>query len=241
MESFSAGLRGAYQGTASLVPRKANQPQEFETAYVPAARQHLQDFSPRSGRNKPSPPRKRWVIRATGPSPSGAAQPSPFCKSHFRSLKNRLFKHGLLMIILGCSSITPAQNAPLPAPPVFTESAASQLLNQITQGLAARNQKQVLAAFDLNKMQDGALFRQQMISFISHAENVRIYFHVTQASGDTAKGQAEAGVQMEADPRDSNNTVPVRKQARLHFAALSTPNGWKFTDVQPRNFFSLQP
>lgn len=123
----------------------------------------------------------------------------------------------------------------------FTTGVASQLLTQITQGLIARNQKQVLAAFDLSKMRDGALFRQQMVSFIAHAENIRIYFHVTQASGETANGQAEAEVQMEADPRDSNNTVPIRKQARLHFAAQSTPDGWKFTGVQPRNFFSLQP
>lgn len=127
------------------------------------------------------------------------------------------------------------------SPGTFTASAASQLLTQITQGLIGRNQSQVLGAFDLNKMQDGALFRQQMTSFIAHAENIRVYFYVMQASGDSATGQAEVEVQIEADPRDSNNTVPVRKQARLHFTAHSTQRGWKFTDVQPRSFFSLQP
>ena len=161
------------------------------------------------------------------------------------SFQLRFFRCALLAISLACFiSTSPsalAQNAPSPRPQPFTASTASQLLTQITQGLIARNQNQVLAAFDLTRMQDSALFRQQMISFIAHAENISVYFHLTQASSDTTKGQAEVDVQMEADPRDSNNTVPGRKQARLRFAAESTSSGWKFTDVQPRGFFSLQP
>jgi hypothetical protein len=155
------------------------------------------------------------------------------------------FQWALLALTLASLfSISPkaiAQSAPSPTPPIFTASTASQLLTQVAQGLIARNQNQVLAAFELSKMEDGVLFRQQMVSFIAHTENIRVYFHVTQASGDTATGQSEAEVQMEADPRDSNNTVPIRKQARLHFTAQSTPSGWKWTDVQPRGFFSLQP
>lgn len=123
----------------------------------------------------------------------------------------------------------------------FTEKDASHLLNQISQGLVSRNQGQVLRAFDLGKMQNGTLFRQQIVSFIAHAENIRFYFHLTRVSAAALRGETDAEVEMEADPRDSNNAGPLHKQARLHLAAQSTSAGWKFVDVQPRAFFSMQP
>jgi hypothetical protein len=133
------------------------------------------------------------------------------------------------------------QSAPAPAPNAFSETTASKLLHQITDGLGARNLNQVLGTFDLAKMRDGALFRQQMVSFIAQAENIRIHFHVTEASLNGGTGVATADVEMEADPRDSNNPLPIHKQDRLHFNAETTSSGWKFTDVRPRTFFSLQP
>jgi hypothetical protein len=45
---------------------------------------------------------------------------------------------------------------------------------------------------------------------------------------------------MEAAPRD-DNAPTVHKQERLRFTAANTSAGWKFTDVEPRAFFSLQP
>lgn len=137
--------------------------------------------------------------------------------------------------------LTIAQSEPKPSPEAFTESEASQLLRQISQGLVSRNQAQVLGAFDLSRMQNGVLFRQQIVSFIAHAENIRLYFHVAQVSATAEKNTAEANVEMEADPRGSVNATPVHKQARLHLSAQSTSGGWKFTDVEPRGFFSLQP
>jgi hypothetical protein len=64
---------------------------------------------------------------------------------------------------------------------------------------------------------------------------------VARLSAVADKNEAEATVEMEADQRGSINATPVHKQARLHLTAQSTSEGWKFTDVQPRGFFSLQP
>lgn len=126
-----------------------------------------------------------------------------------------------------------------PGQSAFTDDAASGLLSRITNGLESRNQTKVLAAFDLAAMPDGELFKQQIVSFMSHTENIRIHINLVQTSVEAGKGTAEADVEMEAAPRDSNAN-PVHKQARLVFTAENTPAGWKFTDVQPRPFFSLQ-
>jgi hypothetical protein len=137
-------------------------------------------------------------------------------------------------------TVTQAQTSPTPKPAEFTDGAASDLLNQIASGFTSRNQKKVLAVFDLAAMADGERFRQQIISFFSHTESVRIHFNLVKTSGEEGKGTAEVQVEMEAAPRD-DNTPTVHKQERLRFTAASTSAGWKFTDVEPRAFFSLQP
>jgi hypothetical protein len=119
---------------------------------------------------------------------------------------------------------------------VFDDQAATRLLMQLTQGLEDNNQKQVLAAFDFVHMQDGQFFQQQLISFISHAESVRLHVNLVSAISDAGKPRAEADIEMEITPRDG--TLPVRKQARVNFSVQSTSTGWKFVDVQPRRFFS---
>jgi hypothetical protein len=138
-------------------------------------------------------------------------------------------------------AVSVSQTEPKPRPEAFTDREASDLLRQISQGLVSRNQNQVLSAFDLSRMQNGVLFRQQIVSFIAHAENIRLYFHLAQVLATADKNEAEATVEMEADQRGSSNATPVHKQTRLHLTAQNTSSGWKFTDVQPRGFFSLQP
>jgi hypothetical protein len=133
-----------------------------------------------------------------------------------------------------------AQTAPAPKAAEFTDGVASDLLNQLTSGFTSRNQKKVLAAFDLAAMADGERFRQQIISFFSHTESVRIHFNLVKTSVQAGNGTAQAEVEMEAQPRE-DTAPPVHKQERLRFTAASTSEGWKFTDVQPRSFFSLQP
>jgi hypothetical protein len=62
---------------------------------------------------------------------------------------------------------------------------------------------------------------------------------VVRAAVENGVGAADVDVEMEATPRD--NSVPVHKQNRLKFEASDGPSGWKFTALQPRSFFSLQP
>ena len=130
------------------------------------------------------------------------------------------------------------QTQPTPHPQsAFTKADASALLNQMKQGLIVRQAKTFLASFDLAQMSDGQLFRQQVQSFISHTDSIRIHFNVTNAAMDGDKGAASADVEMEADT--GSGTVPLYKQATLNFTALRESSGWKFVDVQPRTFFSL--
>lgn len=122
----------------------------------------------------------------------------------------------------------------------FNDSVAAGLLNQIAYGFESGNQEKVLRAFDLARMPQGQLFKQQIVSFFSHTESIRIHINLVQTSVENGKGTAEADVEMEAAPRGSE-APPVHKQDRLRFTAENTPAGWRFTDVQPPTFFSLQP
>jgi hypothetical protein len=120
---------------------------------------------------------------------------------------------------------------------VFDARAAVQLLNQIAEGLVSRNQRMMLGAFDLSKMNDGPQFRQQINSLFDQTGTIRVHFNLTEAAMEDAKGAATVDLEMEADLRDDTRT-PIRKQAQVHFVAEKTADGWKFTGVDPRAFFS---
>jgi hypothetical protein len=144
----------------------------------------------------------------------------------------------LLTIFLGCGCILRLASAQNPPQNGFTVRDASRLLNQINDALINREAGKFLAAFDLAKMTDGQLFRQQVTSFISHSDSIRLHFNITETAMNGAQGTATVDAEMEAETRDGN-TPPVRKQAILRFVAENTSAGWKFTDVQPRSFFSM--
>lgn len=122
----------------------------------------------------------------------------------------------------------------------LTDRIASQLLDQLTAGIVEHNQKKMLGVFDLSKMTDGPLFRQQVTAFFAQTGNVRFHFNILEVSTDGSKGIAEVAAEMDAEVREAI-TPPLRKQAKLRFVAENGAAGWKFTDVQPRAFFSTQP
>lgn len=119
----------------------------------------------------------------------------------------------------------------------FTVRDASRLLMQIHDGLVNREAGTFLAAFDLGKMSDGRLFKQQITSFIAHADGIRTHFNLNQATMNAGEGEATVDAEMEADLGNGGGQ-PLHKQATLRFAAEQTASGWKFTDMQPRAFFS---
>ncbi len=125
-------------------------------------------------------------------------------------------------------------------PSSFTTPVASQLLAQVREGLEGRSQKKILAAFDLSQMTNGPLFRQQIAGLFNQTESVRVHLNLVEIeAGDAGRQRVAVEAEMEADPR--GNGLPVHKRARLTFIAERSAHGWKFTGVEPRSFFSLQP
>jgi hypothetical protein len=147
----------------------------------------------------------------------------------------------LTCLLCLCAIWLPAQSGANPAPKqeenVFNDRVAAQLLNQIGGALVARNQKSMLGAFDLDKMNDGPLFRQQIASFFADTGIIRAHFNLVQAAMEDGKGVATVDVEMEADRRD-DRLPPIHRQGQLRFVAEKSSAGWKFTDLQPRTFFS---
>jgi hypothetical protein len=127
-----------------------------------------------------------------------------------------------------------------PEDSVFDYRMASERMHQIGDALAAHNQKKMLGAFDLGKMSDAGLFRQQISSFFAQTGSIRVHFNLVEAGTEDGTSVATVDAQMEASLRDESLT-PVRKEARLRFVAEKSADGWKFTDVEPRSFFSTQP
>jgi len=147
-----------------------------------------------------------------------------------------------LLCVLAQGTLSQAKQ---PTPPAkddsFSLNTAAQLLGQITAGLVAHNQRKMLGAFDLATMPDGPLFRQQVTNFFAQTGNIRFHFNLLDVSMDGGKGIAEVAVEMDVEVLRGEITPPLRKQAKLRFVAENGSAGWKFTDVQPRAFFSTQP
>jgi hypothetical protein len=160
-------------------------------------------------------------------------------------LLKKLFVAILGVVLLGLLPQNSRSQAKPPAPPAkdssFTLNTASQLLDQITNGLVAHNQSKMLGAFDLSKMPDGPLFRQQVTNLFAQTGNIRFHFNILEVSMDGSKGIVEVAVEMDVEVLREAVTPPLRKQAKLRFVAENGPAGWKFTEVQPRAFFSTQP
>jgi len=130
-----------------------------------------------------------------------------------------------------------------PSPPketTFSYQAASELLNQIGAGLTSHSQKKLLASFDLTKMTNGPLFRMQTSTLMAQTAAIRVHFNLLEVVMEGEKGVASVDIEMEADSRDPN-VLPLHKQARLRMVAENSSSGWKFVDVDPRSFFSVQP
>jgi len=125
-------------------------------------------------------------------------------------------------------------------PSSFNDSIAAQLLSQLKESLQGHSQKKLLASFDLTKMKDGALFKQQINSFFGQTGTIRVHFNLQQASTEEGKGVAVLDAEMEAEALDGN-APSLHKSMQLRLTVAPGDSGWKITDVQPRSFFSTQP
>jgi len=141
---------------------------------------------------------------------------------------------GLLFYVFLPAQVTPQQQS---APSAFDEQTASRLLLQLSEALQGHSQKQFLGLFDLDKMKDGALFKQQVNSFFAQTESIRVHLNLADTSLDGDKANIAVDAEMEAQP--SNGGPPSRRKDRLNFLVANQGNSWKFVDLQPRSFFSL--
>ena len=144
----------------------------------------------------------------------------------------------MFIALLMCVALR-SQNAPhqAPPPPTFDQQTASRLLLQLSESLQGHSQKQFFGLFDLERMKDGLLFKQQASSFFNQTESIRVHLNLVDTSMDGDKANVAVDAEMEAEPR--NGGPIARRNERLNFVVANTGNNWKFVDVQPRSFFSL--
>ena len=140
----------------------------------------------------------------------------------------------LLSVTLGAAQTAPQKQPPQSA---FDAQIASRLLRQLSEALQGQSQKKFLALFDLARMKDSALFRQQIASFFSHTISIRVHLNLgeTAVEGDKASVVVEA--EMEAEPASGGPIA--RRNDRLNFTVANSGGTWKFVELQPRSFFSL--
>ena len=145
----------------------------------------------------------------------------------------------VLPILLLSAALLPAQTPAQKAPPrnAFDERAASHLLMQLSEALQGHSQNQFLALFDLAKMKNGPIFKQQVGVFFSQTESIRVHLNLVEVSVDGDKATAAVDAEMELEPR--NGGPAARRNERLNFVAAGAGGNWKFVDLQPRGFFSL--
>jgi hypothetical protein len=86
-------------------------------------------------------------------------------------------------------------------------------------------------------MTGGQSFKDQITAFLDQHESIRVHFNLVETSTTGAESVAIVDVEMEEDQR-SDIAAPGHKHAQLRFVAQNTPAGWRFTDVQPRSFFT---
>src|SRR5579859_3072761 len=132
-----------------------------------------------------------------------------------------------------------AQDAPhqQPTPAAFDQQTGSRLLLQLSEALQGHSQKQFLALFDLARMKDGSLFKEQINSFFAQTESIRVHLNLADTSMEGDKAMLAVDAEMEAAP--VNGSAITRKSERLYFAVATASNSWRFIELQPRSFFSL--
>jgi hypothetical protein len=143
----------------------------------------------------------------------------------------------VLLIALLCCAILPAQSTQTKPPSAFDAQTASRLLLQLSEALRGHSQKQFLSLFDLDRMKNGSIFKQQINSFFAQTDSIRAHLNLADTSVDGNKANIAVDAEMEAEP--GNGGAISRRNERLNFVVASEGDSWKFVDLQPRSFFSL--
>ena len=140
----------------------------------------------------------------------------------------------LLSVTLGAAQAAQPKPSPQNA---FDAQAASRLFGQLSEALQGQSQKKFLALFDLDRMKDSALFRQQIASFFSRTISIRVHLNLGETAVEGDRATIAVDAEMEAEPGDGSPIV--RRNDRLNFTVANSGGTWKFVELQPRSFFSL--
>jgi len=143
----------------------------------------------------------------------------------------------ITLLLCGIVQAQSSQQQQHPSPSVFDAQVGSRMLLQLSEALQGHSQKQFLGLFDLDRMKDGPLFRQQINSFFGQTESIRVHLNLMDTSLDGDKANVVVEAEMEATP--SSGGAPSRRNERLTFTVARAGDKWKFVEVQPRSFFSL--
>lgn len=144
----------------------------------------------------------------------------------------------IYVTLLLCGIVQGQSAQQQPSPGAFDAQTASRMLLQLSEALQGHSQNQFLGLFDLDRMKDGPLFKQQINSFFGQTDSIRVHLNLVGTSVDGDKGSLAVDAEMEAQPRDGG--APAHRNEQLNFAVARTGERWKFVDLQPRSFFSLQ-
>jgi len=150
----------------------------------------------------------------------------------------RSFVTIVLMTLLSATLVAAQASQPRQQPQkAFDAQTASQQLRQLSEALQGQSQKKFLALFDLDRMKDSALFRQQIASFFSRTISIRVHLNLGETTVEGDRATIAVDAQMEAEPGDGSPIV--RRNDRLNFTVANSGGTWKFVELQPRSFFSL--
>jgi hypothetical protein len=130
----------------------------------------------------------------------------------------------------------PAESPQSPSGSAFSDQDATNVLNDIRDGLEAHSQRLMLSAFDSAKMDDYLTFEDQIQAYFEHYESFRVHFRTIQTTSEGEKGIVLAEFEIEGSPRGGGPMM--RRTNQIRFELERGKKGWKIVDFRPRAFFA---
>ena len=107
----------------------------------------------------------------------------------------------------------------------------------MSESLKAHSKKNFLALFDLPKMKNGPLFKQQIDHFFAQADTITVHLNLAGTNADADTPTFAVDAEMEVQPRIGGQASRVND--RVTFTVARSGKDWRVVEVQPRSFFSL--
>jgi hypothetical protein len=119
---------------------------------------------------------------------------------------------------------------------VFSQAVASNVLNDLRDGLEGHSQRLMLSAFDEDKMDGYLSFEDQIEALFQRYDSFRVHYSITQSTIEGPRGVVLVQWEMEEIPRTGG--PPQRRTGQIRFEMERGRKGWKIVDFNPRGIFS---